>query len=149
MSDSVSRARRLLPVVGLAVLAFGASCYQGAKAPQVSAQRTLDLGKEGAGTTSQKPFGVVFGGPRGQLSEASEVTVVFNRPMRPLSLAGEETTPPLRIEPAAKGAFRWMGTSAVSFIPDPALPRATTFHVTVPAGTRSLDGQTTEKDYVF
>ncbi|MBK8216463.1 MAG: hypothetical protein IPK71_22265 [Myxococcales bacterium] len=149
MSDSVSRARRLLPVVGLAVLAFGASCYQGAKAPQVSAQRTLDLGKEGAGTTSQKPFGVVFGGPRGQLSEASEVTVVFNRPMRPLSLAGEETTPPLRIEPAAKGAFRWMGTSAVSFIPDPALPRATTFKVTVPAGTRSLDGQTIEKDYVF
>lgn len=155
--SSFSRVRRVTsrssaawpPVVALALLVFGASCYQGAKAPQVAAQRTLGMGQEAGPEGSKKPFGVVFAGPRGQTSETSEVTVVFNRPMRPMSLAGEESDPPIRIEPKPKGAFRWMGTSALSFIPDGGLPRATAYKVTVPGTTKALDGSVLGKDYVF
>ena len=146
---SSSRLRRAAPALALSVLVFGASCYQGPRAPQIAAQRTLGLGGEGGEKGSTKPFGVVFGGPRGPLTEASEVTVVFNRPMRALSLAGEEARPPLTLDPMPKGSFRWMGTSALSFIPDPALPRATAFSVKVPAGTSALDGSKIEKDYTF
>jgi len=147
--SAASRLRRVAPAAALAVLVFGASCYQGPRAPEVAPQRTLGIGGEAGEKGSTKPFGVVFGGPRGPLSEASEITVVWNRPMRALSLAGEEAKAPLTVDPMPKGTFRWMGTSAVSFIPDPALPRATAFKVKVPAGTTALDGSKMDKDYTF
>lgn len=121
-------------------------------------QRTLgldaaEMGAKGSGA----PFGVVFGGPVGQTSDASEVTVVWNRPMRRLELAGEEkmldgAVSPVRLTSpsgAPKGSWRWLGTSAIVFAPDKALPRATEFNVTVPAGTRALGGETLAKDHSF
>jgi len=122
------------------------SCLQGAKAPHVTASRTLDLAaSEGGDGGSKRPFAVVFSGPHGKTSDPSEVTIVFNRPMRPLELAGEESAPPARIAArgttqAPKGSWRWLGTSALIFAPEPALPRATEYEVTVPAETKALDG---------
>ncbi len=138
-----------LPVLGLVVLVLVVSCFQGARAPQVAAQRTLGMEGELGERASTKPFGVVFGGPRGATRDVSEVTVVFNRPMRALSLAGEESAPPASLQPQPKGSWRWLGTSALSFFPDPALPRATAYKVTVPSGTRALDGSALAKDYSF
>src|SRR5260221_3380442 len=134
-------ARRFVTPIFLVLLVALVSCLQGAKAPQVTATRTLDLGAESeGGGGSKKAFGVVFAGPKGKTEDPSEVTIVFNRPMRPLELADgaspappergqhqtEESSPPASIVNGAKetpkGAWRWMGTSALIFAPDPRLP---------------------------
>src|SRR5262245_48464766 len=117
--------RRLLCFLGLLLLV---SCIQGGRAPTALPQRTLLLSGEAEGAGSRSPFAVVFAGPRGDTTEESAISIVFNRPMRPLELAGEESDPPVRLEakgaPVPKGAWRWLGTSALRFAPDPALPRA-------------------------
>jgi len=134
----------------LILLVLFASCFPGA--PAVSPQRTLDLDGEGGSAKSPKEFGVVFAGPKGEVEAPSEITVVFNRPMRPLELADGDAAAmapgsaasmaSVEVEgkAALKGAWRWMGTSALLFAPEEPLPRATSFKVTVPAGTRALDG---------
>jgi hypothetical protein len=143
--------KRSFALVGLLVAVV--SCFPGARAPDVTATRTLELGKEGAGKASRAPFDVVFATPRGNVEDVSEVSVVWNRPMRALELAGEESAPPIVIKAgdgqSPKGAWRWMGTSAVMFAPEKALPRATTYEVTVKEGTRALDGSVLAKPYKF
>jgi uncharacterized protein YfaS (alpha-2-macroglobulin family) len=67
--------------------------------------------------------------------------------MRPLDLAGDEAPSPAILKPDVKGRWQWVGTNALLFVPDVRLPRATDFTVTVPAGTRALDGSTLAKPY--
>ncbi len=139
--------------LGLGGLVLTVSCFRGAAPPNVAPQRTLELGREGSVVRPPKEFAVVFGGPRGETTEPSEVSIVWNRPMRPLELAGDESAPPATLTLAGgttpKGTWRWMGTSALAFIPEARLPRATEYTVTVPAGTRALDGSTLGKPYAF
>jgi hypothetical protein len=98
-------------------------------------------------------LGVVYSGPRGDLAapvEAEEIVAVFDHPMAPLSdRPFDDSTAVLKIEPAVEGTFRWMGTRAVSFRPRARLPYATDFKVTIPAGTRSLDGYAIREDYTW
>jgi uncharacterized protein YfaS (alpha-2-macroglobulin family) len=149
------------PLAMVLVVAVVASCLPG-KAPKVSAGRTLELGAGEPGGASAsaatKPFAVAFGGPKGETDDPSEITIVFNRPMRPLELASDtaETAPPATVAidgvagaSAPRGAWRWMGTSALVFAPETRLPRATGFTVTVPAGTRALDGSALADAYTF
>jgi hypothetical protein len=114
--------------------------------PSVAPGHTLEL----AGTPTKPPepgaFAVVFGAPRGDTRDPSEVSLVFNRPMRPLEIQGDESDPPARIAvrgtgAVPKGSWRWMGTSALVFAPETHLPNATQYVVTVPAGTRDLAGE--------
>src|SRR5262249_34321605 len=102
---------------------------------------------------AKAPFGVAFAAPVGETVDPSEVSIVFNRPMRPLEAAGDETTPPAKIEVegggVVRGEFRWLGTSALSFAPETRLSRATTFRVAVPAGTKSLEGEALAEPYSF
>ena len=135
--------RMLRPApLGLVATVAAVSCFHGEKAPSVTPNSTLALGQLSTGHISDQPFGVVFGSPRGETSDASEVTLVFNRPMRALDLAGDEATAPAKITPEVPGAWRWIGTHGLYFAPEGHLPRASTFVVTVPAGTRALDGST-------
>lgn len=140
---------RLAPLV-LALVALGASCLQGASAPHIPPTGVLAPG-DGEASLSQPagPFGVVFASPKGATVDPSEITVVWNRPMRPLELAGNETLPPVTIKPAVPGHWIWVGTSGVSFNPEGRLPRATELTVEVPAGTKALDGSVMEKPYVL
>ena len=114
---------RLAPLV-LALVALGASCLQGASAPHIPPTGVLAPG-DGEASLSQPagPFGVVFASPKGATVDPSEITLVWNRPMRPLELAGNETPPPVTIKPAVAGHWIWVGTSGVSFNPDGRLPR--------------------------
>jgi hypothetical protein len=140
---------RLAPFA-LAVVALGVSCLQGARPPTVAPSGTLNPGDaEAALAKPAGAFGVVFASPRGATVDPAEVTVVFNRPMRPLEVAGQETAPPVVLKPAAPGRWNWVGTTALSFVPETRLPRATEYTVEVPAGTRALDGSTMEKPYVL
>jgi len=131
-------------LLGLLVLLV--ACLPGQHAPNVPPGHTLELG----GTPPPAPltgaFAVVFAAPQGDTRNPSEVTVVFNRPMRPLEAAGDESAPPARLvvrgtSASPNGSWRWMGTNALVFVPESRLPDATEYVVTVPVGTRSLAGE--------
>jgi alpha-2-macroglobulin len=145
----------LMPKISRVILALAVlvSCLPGAKAPSVTPTRTLELGTEGKARTSSDPFGVVFSSPHGQVSDPSEVSIVFNRPMRELELAGQEAKSPVALVvkggAAPKGSWRWLGTQAISFIPEGHLPRATEYAVTIPKGTRSLAGDVLPEAHTF
>lgn len=121
---------------------------QGTRAPNVTPQQTLapSSGIE-AMRSPEAPFAVVAGSPQGATEVPSEISIVFNRPMRPLELAGEETPAPVTMSPIVPGRWQWVGTNALQFVPEGRLPRATQYRVTVPKGTRALDGSTLEKAY--
>lgn len=143
-----------LASISLFFLVLFTSCFQGARAPAVSPSGTLGMEAEGGDTNSKKPFGVVFASPKGKTVDPSEVTIVFNRPMRPLELAGEESAPPAKITASGgqpvKGTWRWIGTNALVFAaPQEGLPRATEYAVSVPEGTKALSGETLPKTFEF
>ncbi|MGH7283827.1 MAG: Ig-like domain-containing protein, partial [Polyangiaceae bacterium] len=140
--------------VALSFLVLFTSCFLGARPPEVTPTRTLAMEGEGGDTASKKPFDVVFASPKGATVDPSEVTIVFNRPMRPLDLAGEESSPPAKITESGgqpvKGSWRWIGTNALIFAaPQEGLPRATEYAVSVPAGTKALNGETMAKAFEF
>jgi alpha-2-macroglobulin len=150
MATSTPLRFRLAPLV-ICVLATSMACLQGARAPSVEPRGTLAPdGAEAGLAVSEGPFGVVFGAPKGATVDPSEITLVFNRPMRPLELAESQAAPPVIIKPAVAGRWNWVGTSGLQFIPEGReLPRATEFTVEVPAGTKALDGSTMPKPYVL
>ncbi|HQB43038.1 MAG TPA: MG2 domain-containing protein, partial [Polyangiaceae bacterium] len=131
----------------LIVMVAAVSCFHGEKAPTVTPNHTLSLAQLENAHISDQPFGVVFGAPQGETTDAAEVSLVFNRPMRPLGLAGEEAPSPAKISPEIPGAWRWIGTHGLYFAPEGHLPKATDFIVTVPQGTRCLDGSTLPSAY--
>ncbi|MRG96066.1 MG2 domain-containing protein [Polyangium spumosum] len=135
--------------LAVAAMALGMACMQGSRPPEVAPRGTLVPGAADGATTvdTRGAFGVVFGTPRGETIDPPEVSLVFNRPMRPLELAGDESAPPASISPAVPGRWQWVGTNALSFVPEKRLPRATAFVVKVPAGTKALDGSTLEKNF--
>ncbi|WP_437662918.1 Ig-like domain-containing protein [Sorangium sp. So ce1182] len=134
----------------LAAIALSLACVQGARAPNVPPRGTLAPGAlDAGGKAAEGPFAVVFGAPRGQTTSPAEISLVFNRPMRPLDLAGGEAAAPAVLKPPAPGRWRWVGTSGLTFVPEGHLPRGTTFTVEVPAGTRALDGSALAAPYVL
>jgi len=135
--------------LAVAAMALGMACLQGNRPPEVAPRGTLGIGAgdEAAAVDTRGAFGVVFASPRGETLDPPEVSLVFNRPMRPLDLAGEESASPATIEPAVPGRWGWVGTNALTFVPEKHLPRATSFVVRVPAGTKALDGTALDKPF--
>ncbi len=136
--------------IALAALVLGVACLQGARAPEVAPRGTLAPGGEdqgGGGPT--RPVSVVFGAPRGDVVDPAEISLVFDRPMRAMDLAGDEAAAPVTLKPEVRGRWGWVGTTAAQFVPEDHLPRATAFSVEVPAGTKALDGTALEKPYAF
>ena len=80
--------------------------------------------------------------------EAEEIVVIFDHPMASLEpLPLDESTSFLKFEPALEGTYRWMGTKALAFSPKTRIPFAAEIKVTVPAGTRSMDGYVLKNGY--
>lgn len=140
-------------VLSLVAFAIVTACVPGPKAPDVAATRSLELQDETLTKAASRPFGVVSAAPQGETTQAGEIAVVFNRPLRGLETEGDEAAVPARLESvsgaAPKGHWQWMGTQAFVYVPDGALPAASQFRVTVPAGTRALDGSTLAAAYTF
>jgi hypothetical protein len=98
------------------------------------------------GSEESGPLEVLRYSPEGEIPLAPFLSVTFNQPMVPLGtladLAALEV--PVRIEPALEGTWRWLGTKTLTFEYDSELidrlPKATVYHVTVPAGTKSAIG---------
>lgn len=84
----------------------------------------------------------------------AEITIVFDRPIIPLSqVQDSETTSradlPVTINPPVKGQWRWLGTTTATFIPDSGLTLATAYTVTVAPGVKTISGDVTEKEFVW
>lgn len=142
-------ARARTPVLALAALVLGTACWGGAHAPEGPPRSKLSLGAEPEARGDTGVFAVVFGAPKGQTVDPPEISLVFNRPMVPLELAGNEAPPPVKLTPEVKGRWQWVGTNALVFVPDVRLPRATEFKVEVPKGTKSLAGDALDRPYVL
>ena len=98
---------------------------------------------------------VVSAGPRGEVgsvAEANEIRIVFSEPMVSLGRIPESVTPPFfRISPAATGTFRWSGTTALIFTPDPKhrLPLATRSEVTIAETAAAVSGRRLSAPFRF
>src|SRR5439155_7667143 len=56
---------------------------------------------------------------------------------------------PVKLAPQPNGKWRWIGTRTILFDPEVRFPQATTYHVEVPAGTRSATGNPLAKPVAF
>lgn len=92
------------------------------------------------------PLEVLRYQPDGEVSIAPSVDITFNQPMVPLETLGQLDAEdvPATIEPAVDGRWQWIGTRTLRFVHESdkidRLPMATTYSVTVPAGTNSETG---------
>ena len=76
------------------------------------------------------------------------LTVLFDHPIR--TLTGSLEVPELlQITPNVPGKYNWLGTSGFEFVPAAGWPAATEFTVTLPKGTKMLDGQETREDFTW
>lgn len=78
----------------------------------------------------------------------SEINIMFDRPLTGLTTlsAGRDNFPEIQIEPELNGRFKWLGTSTLQFLPEK-MNLATEYKVTIPEGTKVLDGGYTENTY--
>ncbi len=86
--------------------------------------------------------------PTGETPIAPHLSITFNKPM--VTIASHADTiaenVPVTISPQPKGQWRWVGSKTLLFEPDGGrFPMATEYTVTVPAGTKSANGETLPK----
>ena len=84
----------------------------------------------------------VFPNEGTETSEYSDITIIFNRPMVPLTTLDELAGPeiPVTITPETHGKFKWITTRNLQFIPDGRLMRSATYIISIKDGFTSLDG---------
>lgn len=77
-----------------------------------------------------------------EANENSDITIVFNRPMVPLSTLDvlEDEGIPVEVIPRTKGKFKWIGTATLQFIPETHLIASQNYEVKIKAGFVSMDG---------
>jgi alpha-2-macroglobulin len=149
--ESFSPRSRFVRVFALGMVVL-AACIHG---PQVAPSATLaPQGPDSGPARTRGPFAVVYAAPRGKLVGRQQpgVTVLFSRAMRSIDMADDSGVPSIGIRTQAgpvAGSWRWTGTRGLLFSPAGDLPGASDFVVTVPAGTRSLDGAVLERPYTL
>ncbi len=80
--------------------------------------------------------------------EVEKIVAIFDHPMVALQALPEAELQPLfKIEPKVPGKFRWIGTRTAVFTPAEGFPYATQIKVTVPAGTKAVDGTALTYDF--
>ncbi len=92
--------------------------------------------------TAGKELAVLRWLPEGEVPIAPELSVTFSQPM--VAVTSQEDAAkvqPVTLSPTPKGRWRWIGTRTIVFDPEIRFPQATTFTVTIPAGTQSATGE--------
>ncbi|MFN8548562.1 MAG: hypothetical protein U0527_11535 [Candidatus Eisenbacteria bacterium] len=92
------------------------------------------------------PLAVVLATPNGDVRELYSIDVSFDAPMVKLGERGRAARNVLKLEPSLKGTATWLGTRALSFQLDEAPAPGTAIEVTIPKGTKSLDGRALAED---
>ncbi|MDO9173667.1 MAG: Ig-like domain-containing protein, partial [Actinomycetota bacterium] len=106
-------------------------------------------------TVPTGPLHVLRVQPEGDVPLAPYVAVTFDQPMVPVGTVGQVAAldVPVTITPALDGTWQWIGTRTVRFDHSGGsidrLPMATTYSVTVPAGTESATGNALAEDVTF
>ena len=93
---------------------------------------------------------VVRFSPEGEVSLAPDLSVTFSQPM--IAVTSQEQASenvPIQLSPQTEGKWRWLGTKTLMFDTTKRFPMATTFTARIPAGTKSINGQTLSKDVVW
>ncbi|MCS7221487.1 MAG: Ig-like domain-containing protein [Anaerolineae bacterium] len=81
----------------------------------------------------------------------TSITIVFNRPVVPLTGVEEQAglPQPLKLEPAITGRGEWLNTSIYTFRPSEPLAATTRYTITVPAGLTDHTGGILAQDYTW
>ncbi len=81
----------------------------------------------------------------------SDITVMFNRPVVPLTAISEQGSlpQPLALEPPAAGSGEWLNTSIYVFHPEQPLQAGTTYTAKVAAGLTDPSGAILREDYAW
>lgn len=84
----------------------------------------------------------VFPDSNAEANLASAITIVFNRPMVPLTTLGEleSKAVPVSITPATPGKFKWISTRTLQFIPSQTLFGSAHYTVSIASDFVSMDG---------
>ena len=135
----------------LAALLFAACQKREATTPPLAERKLADappppalqLPKEKE-DNDEEGFHVVDGRPHGKLLPGARPTITFSEPVVAL---GDANPPQLKIDPAIKGKWRWLGSSTVEFDAEEPWPMSTAFHAVVPAGLKALDGTPLEQTW--
>ncbi len=116
-----------------------------------------------SGTAIAGPLGITLQsmGPQGvantqpsdgaaDVDPSTPITVIFNRPVVPLTGSEEQAglPQPLEFDPFFEGQGQWISTSVYQFVPAAPLAAATLFNVTV-APMRAVDGGAMSDPYTF
>lgn len=87
--------------------------------------------------------------PVGDVELESEIRVRFDQPMVAVESIGATSAAIATIEPHTLGTWRWLDTRVAAFTTSAShFAMATTYKVTVPIGTRALDGAVTGRETV-
>ncbi|HEY4515543.1 MAG TPA: MG2 domain-containing protein [Candidatus Paceibacterota bacterium] len=84
----------------------------------------------------------VFPAKESEADESSAITIVFNRPMVPVSTLDEVDANkiPIEITPVTLGRFKWISTRNLQFIPKERLVRSSNYRVSIKNGFTSVEG---------
>jgi len=84
----------------------------------------------------------IFPAANSEAPDDSKITVVFNRPMVPLTTLDQLKSQniPVQINPATDGKFKWISTNTLQFIPKDHLKRSANYTVSIKNGFVSMDG---------
>lgn len=106
----------------------------------------------GCGGSRSKPVGrlTVTGSPTGATKGPVRVVLAFSKPM--VASTGVDrpvAAPPVQLQPDFRGQARWSDPQTLVIVPTESLPPSTRFVVTIPGGTRALDGSTLDQALRF
>ncbi len=88
--------------------------------------------------------------PEGEVPLAPDLSVTFSQPMVAVTSQDEAARyAPVELSPQVEGKWRWLGTKTLMFDTTKRFPMATRFTARVPAGTKSANGQTLQKDVLW
>lgn len=88
--------------------------------------------------------------PEGEIPLAPDISVTFSQPMVAVTSQEEAAKfAPVELTPQVEGRWRWLGTKTLMFDTTKRFPMATKFTARVPAGTKSANGLTLQKDVVW
>ncbi|MFA6566338.1 MAG: Ig-like domain-containing protein, partial [Candidatus Paceibacterota bacterium] len=84
----------------------------------------------------------IFPSEGSEVNENSNITIIFNRPMVPMTALSEleKKELPIAIAPETEGKWKWISTRNVQFIPKERLRRSTKYAVSIGEGLVSMDG---------
>lgn len=81
--------------------------------------------------------------PTGRTHAPNHISLRFSRPM---VMLGQSDLPPVQMQPAVAGDWRWHDQQRLIFEPASPLAHATRYRVLLPAGTPALDGASLKSD---